>query len=272
VGTTHPEVLMAGFDGLTAVVTGASSGIGLATATRLLAHGAQVAVIDRQPFPGPDAVLSLTADVTDQEAVNRAIRSVISAFGQLDVVINNAGIAAVGSVVDNPDEEWRSVFDVNVLGIVRMMRACLPELQRSQHGAVVNVSSVAATTGLVQRACYSASKGAVLSLTLAMSADLLADRIRVNCVTPGTIDTPWVGRLLAAAADPDQERAALEQRQPMGRLGLAEEVASAIAFLASPESSFITGIALPVDGGMAGLNGPGKTASDGAYEALRTGR
>jgi Enoyl-(Acyl carrier protein) reductase len=104
-----------------------------------------------------------------------------------------------------------------------------------------------------------AEHGAVLSLTLAMSADLLADRIRVNCVTPGTIDTPWVGRLLAAAADPDQERAALEQRQPMGRLGLAEEVASAITFLASPESSFITGIALPVDGGMAGLNGPGKT-------------
>jgi 2-keto-3-deoxy-L-fuconate dehydrogenase len=250
------KVLMADFDGLVTVVTGASSGIGLATATELRHLGAQVAVIDREPFPGSGEVLSLIGDVTDQDSVDEAVRSVLSAFGRLDVVVNNAGIAAVGSVVDNTDQEWRSVFDVNVLGIVRMMRACLPELRRSPHGAVVNVSSVAATAGLVQRACYSASKGAVLSLTLAMSADLLADRVRVNCVTPGTIDTPWIGRLLSAAEDADQERAALEQRQPMGRLGLAEEVASAVAFLASPQSSFITGIALPVDGGMAGVRPP----------------
>lgn len=262
---------MADFDGLVAVVTGGSSGIGLATAARLLDQGAQVAVLDRQPFPGPAAVTALTADVSDQESVDSAIGSVLSAFGRLDVMINNAGVSAVGSVADNTDEEWRSVLDVNVLGIVRTMRACLPALRRSPHGAVVNVSSAAATAGLLQRACYSASKGAVLSLTLAMAADLLADGIRVNCVTPGTIDTPWVGRLLTAAADPGQERAALEERQPMGRLGLADEVAAAIAFLASPQSSFITGVALPVDGGLSGLRG-GHGKSPRADEALQAVR
>jgi len=254
---------MADLDGLVAAVTGASSGIGLATVATLRGRGANVAAIDREPFPHADGTLSLVADVTDQSSVDDAISTSLSTFGRLDIVVNSAGIGAVGSVEDNPDEEWHAVFDVNVLGIVRVVRACLPELRRSPHGTVVNVSSVAATSGLLQRTCYSASKGAVLSLTLAMAADLLAERIRVNCVTPGTIDTPWVGRLLAGAVDPERSRAALEQRQPMGRLGLAEEVASAIAFLASPTSSFVTGIALPVDGGMSGLRA-GSPAANGS--------
>jgi 2-keto-3-deoxy-L-fuconate dehydrogenase len=252
---------MAELDGLVAVVTGASSGIGRATVATLRGRGANVVALDLEPFPDGNGTLSLVADVTDQSSVHDAVSTGLSSFGRLDIVVNSAGVGAVGSLEDNSDEEWHAVFDVNVLGIVRVVRACLPELRRSPHGSVVNVSSAAATAGLPQRTCYSASKGAVLSLTLAMAADFLAEAIRVNCVTPGTIDTPWVGRLLAGAADPEGHRAALEQRQPMGRFGLAEEVASAIAFLASPTSSFVTGIALPVDGGMSGLRGSSLRAS-----------
>jgi 2-keto-3-deoxy-L-fuconate dehydrogenase len=145
------------------------------------------------------------------------------------------------------------VLDINVLGMVRTTRAALPHLRASQHAAIVNTCSIAATAGLPQRALYSASKGAVLALTLAMAADHVREGIRVNCVNPGTADTPWVGRLLDAATDPEAERAALNARQPMGRLVSADEVAAAIAYLAGPASASVTGTSLAVDGGMQGL-------------------
>ncbi|MDX6362066.1 MAG: hypothetical protein QOC85_1069, partial [Streptomyces sp.] len=167
--------------------------------------------------------------------------------------VNNAGIGAQGTVEDNDDEQWHRVLDVNVLGMVRATRAALPRLRESAHAAIVNTCSIAATAGLPQRALYSASKGAVLSLTLAMAADHVREGIRVNCVNPGTVDTPWVGRLLDAAPEPAAERAALEARQPTGRLVSAAEVAGAIAYLASPLSGATTGTALAVDGGMQGL-------------------
>ena len=179
------------------------------------------------------------------------------ALGRLDIVVNNAGIGAAGTVEDNDDAEWHRVLDVNVLGIVRTTRAALPLLRRAARergqAAIVNTCSVAAIAGLPQRALYSATKGAVYSLTLAMAADHVAEGIRVNCVTPGTADTPWVGRLLDAAPDPAAERAALNARQPMGRLVSADEVAAAIAYLASPLAGATTGTALAVDGGMQGL-------------------
>jgi NAD(P)-dependent dehydrogenase (short-subunit alcohol dehydrogenase family) len=140
-----------------------------------------------------------------------------------------------------------------VFGIVRVTRAALPHLRRSSCAAIVNTCSIAATAGLPQRALYSATKGAVLSLTLAMAADHVGEGIRVNCVNPGTADTPWVGRLLAQASDPEAERTALAARQPMGRLVTAAEVAAAILYLASPAAGSTTGTALAVDGGMAGL-------------------
>jgi NAD(P)-dependent dehydrogenase (short-subunit alcohol dehydrogenase family) len=143
------------------------------------------------------------------------------------------------------------VLDVNVVGLVRVTRAALPALRDSAHAAIVNTCSIAATTGLPNRALYGASKGAVLSLTLAMAADLVADGVRVNAVNPGTVDTPWVGRLLDAADDPAAERTALEARQPHGRLVAADEVADAIAYLASPSAGSTTGTWLAVDGGMA---------------------
>ncbi|MFD8212619.1 SDR family NAD(P)-dependent oxidoreductase [Streptomyces sp. NPDC059697] len=245
--------MSADFEGLKALVTGGASGIGRATAELLAARGAQVAVLDLDPSTVEKPLLGFRADVTDDASVRGAVAAAVADLGALDVLINNAGIGAQGTVEDNADDEWHRVLDVNVVGIVRTARAALPHLRESAHAAIVNTCSIAATAGLPQRALYSATKGAVLSLTLAMAADHLREGVRVNCVNPGTADTPWVGRLLDAAADPAAERAALEARQPSGRLVSADEVAGAIAYLASPLSGATTGTALAVDGGMQGL-------------------
>jgi 2-keto-3-deoxy-L-fuconate dehydrogenase len=239
-------------EGLCALVTGGASGIGLATATLMREQGAQVALLD-VASTGPDGFVYERADVTDDEGVQRAVASAIERLGGLDILVNNAGIGAQGGVEDNDDAEWQHVFDVNVFGMVRVTRAALPALRRSRSAAIVNTASIAATAGLPARVLYSATKGAVLSMTLAMAADLIREGIRVNAINPGTADTPWIGRLLDQADDPAAERAALEARQPHGRLVSPDEVAAAVAFLASPASGSTTGTALAVDGGMAGL-------------------
>jgi 2-keto-3-deoxy-L-fuconate dehydrogenase len=241
----------AGLDGLRAIVTGGSSGIGRATARQLREQGADVVVLDRTP--PLDDVNYQVADLADDTTVRRAVSAAIAQLGGLDILVNNAGIGAQGSIETNDDAEWLRVLDVNVLGLVRVTRAALPALRGSGYGAIVNTSSVVATTGVPQRALYSASKGAVLSLTLALAADLIDDGIRVNAVNPGTADTPWVARLLDSADDPAAERAALLARQPHGRLVSADEVAAAIVFLASPASGSTTGTSLAIDGGMASL-------------------
>jgi 2-keto-3-deoxy-L-fuconate dehydrogenase len=196
-------------------------------------------------------VLALRCDVTDTPAVDAAVAAVVKRLGGLDVLVNNAGIGAVGDVSQNDDEEWARVLDVNVTGIARVTRAALPHLRRSPNAAVVNTCSTVAFVGIRQRALYGASKGAVLALTLA--ADHVSDGIRVNAVAPGTADTPWVARLLAAADDPKATAEALRRRQPLGRLVSAEEVAYGIASLASPLAGSTTGTILPIDGGMTGL-------------------
>ena len=239
-------------------MTGGASGIGLATALLLARRGARVAVLDRDLADSGHGLVSVVADVTDDDAVRRAVGEAVVALGdRLDILVNNAGIGAAGTVADNSDEEWHRVLDVNVLGMVRTSRAALWHLRRAAadrgQAAIVNTCSVAALAGLPQRALYSASKGAVYALTLAMAADHVREGIRVNCVAPGTADTPWVGRLLDAAPDPAAERMALNARQPMGRLVSADEVAAAIAYLASPLAGATTGTALAVDGGMSGL-------------------
>ncbi|MFJ4646964.1 SDR family NAD(P)-dependent oxidoreductase [Streptomyces bobili] len=241
------------FEGLTALVTGGASGIGRATAELLAERGATVAVLDLDPTGVGKPLLAHRADVGDDASVRAAVAAAVAELGGLDVLVNNAGIGAQGTVEDNDDAEWHRVLNVNVVGMVRTARAALPHLRASAHPAIVNTCSVAATAGLPQRALYSATKGAVHSLTLAMAADHVREGIRVNCVNPGTADTPWVGRLLDAADDPAAERAALEARQPSGRLVTAAEVAGAIAYLASPLSGATTGTALAVDGGMQGL-------------------
>ncbi|MFD5035473.1 SDR family NAD(P)-dependent oxidoreductase [Streptomyces sp. NPDC058220] len=253
---TAPQVR--DFEGLGALVTGGASGIGAAIATLLLERGARVAVLDRETAGAPAGTLALTADVTDDAAVRAAVDAAAAEFGGLHTVVSNAGVGAIGTVLDNPDEEWRRVLDINVLGMVRTARHALPHLRRSAADrpgcvSITQTCSIAATAGLPQRALYSASKGAILSLTLAMAADHVREGIRVNCVNPGTADTPWVGRLLDQAQDPAAERAALEARQPTGRLVGAGEVAAAVAYLASPAAAAVTGTALAVDGGMQGL-------------------
>jgi len=259
-GSGSPGAAGAGgeFDGLSALVTGGASGIGLATARLLASRGARVAILDRDLADSGRDLVSVKADVTDDDAVRRAVGEAVVALGdRLDILVNNAGIGAAGTVEDNSDEEWHRVLDINVLGMVRTSRAALWHLRRAAadkgQAAIVNTCSVAGVAGLPQRALYSASKGAVYALTLAMAADHVREGIRVNCVTPGTADTPWIGRLLDAAPDPAAERAALEARQPMGRLVSANEVAAGIAYLASPLAGAATGTALAVDGGMSGL-------------------
>jgi 2-keto-3-deoxy-L-fuconate dehydrogenase len=240
-------------DGYRAIVTGGASGIGLATATMLAERGARVACLDLKPGGLPEPLLGFTADVGDDASVRSAVEAVTTAFGGLDILVNNAGIGAQGTIESNTDDEWRHVLDVNVTGVARVTRAALPYLRASPHAAIVNMCSIAATAGLPQRALYSASKGAVLSLTLAMAADHVTEGIRVNCVNPGTTDTPWVRRLLDKAPDPDAELTALQARQPTGRLVTAAEVAAAVAYLAGPQSTATTGTVLAVDGGMHGL-------------------
>ncbi|MCZ9880962.1 SDR family NAD(P)-dependent oxidoreductase [Arthrobacter sp. B2a2-09] len=245
---------MTTWQGKNVLVTGAASGIGLEVSTRLSGLGAKVIRLDRTaPDNAEDTFV--TVDVTDGPATRDAITGALAPLDRLDALINCAGIGAVGGIGDNDDDEWKHVLDVNVIGTVRVSRAALPALTKSPSAAIVNVSSIAAWAGLPQRALYSASKGAVQALTLASAADLVG-RVRVNCVCPGTVDTPWVGRLLDRSADAQEERRRLEARQPMGRLATAGEVAATIIWLASEEASFITGTALAVDGGMAGLRLP----------------
>lgn len=247
---------MGEYSGLVAVVTGGASGIGAAAARLLMDRGARVAIIDRTEPVDASEALFVQGDISDAASVDSAIHTIADAFGGIDVVINNAGVGASGGITENDDDEWRRVLDVNVVGAVRVSRAALPYLKKSGHAVIINTCSTIAFVGVPNRALYSASKGAIASLTLAMAADHVGDGIRVAAVAPGTADTPWVTKILETSADPDRAADALRRRQPSGRLVSADEVAGAIAYLASPRSGSTTGTVLTVDGGMAGVRIP----------------
>jgi NAD(P)-dependent dehydrogenase (short-subunit alcohol dehydrogenase family) len=241
------------FEGLTAIVTGGASGIGNATALLLHSRGAKVAVLDLNIEGLADGLTGFVADVSSRESVDAAIAAVAEWAGGIDILINNAGISAIGTVEENSDAEWSRVFNINVFGVARVSAAAIPWLRKSAHASIVNVCSVAALNGLPSRAVYGSTKGAVLALTFSMATDYVREGIRVNCVSPGTADTPFVSGYLKKAADPIAERAALDARQPIGRMVTPEEIAFSIAYLASPLASSTTGTALDVDGGLTRL-------------------
>jgi len=244
------------FKGLNAVVSGAGSGIGLAVARSLNAQGARVFGLDLSEGDMSEVATWIPCDVGDTSKVRTAFEQIAVHTDTIDILANNAGIGAIGSIEDSTDEEWHRVLNINVVSISRVSSAAMPFLRRSACPSIVNTCSIAATVGLPNRAVYSASKGAVMSLTLAMAADGVKEKIRVNCVNPGTADTPWIGRLLAQASDPVAERNRLQARQPIGRLVSPEEVASAIIYLANPAQASTTGTVLAVDGGVHGLRLP----------------
>jgi NAD(P)-dependent dehydrogenase (short-subunit alcohol dehydrogenase family) len=225
------------------VVTGARGGIGTSITEAFTSAGDDVVGLD----------LLDGFDVTDPSQCATAAADVVAAHGRVDVLCNNAGIAAVGDVVASTPDEWQRVFAVNVFGVANMSRAFLPAL-RSTSGAIVNTCSVVASVGLVERAVYSASKGAVLALTKAMAADEVAcgSGVRVNCVSPGTVWSPWVERLTGATSDPAATVEAMRKRQPLGRMVSTEEVATAIVYLAAP-TTFTTGADFLLDGGITGV-------------------
>ncbi len=224
------------------VVTGSSGGIGSAIVARFTAAGERVVGLD----------LVDGVDVTRPDDCAAAAGRIVAEHGRIDVLCNNAGVGAVGDVVSSTPADWERVFAVNVFGVANMSRAVLPVMRAAGRGAVVNTCSVVASVGLVDRAVYSASKGAVLALTRAMAVDEVGYGIRVNCVSPGTVSSPWVQRTVAAQPDPDGALEALRKRQPLGRMVTCEEVAAAVAYLADDET-FTTGADFLLDGGITGV-------------------
>jgi NAD(P)-dependent dehydrogenase (short-subunit alcohol dehydrogenase family) len=246
--------------GKVAIITGAGSGIGRATTLLFLREGASVVAAcyergdsealteDARDLTG--VLATVAADVTRDSDAQSLARAAVDRFGGLDILVNNAGIAFSGLVTETSEEQWDGVLNVNLKGMFLCSKYAVPEMLKRRGGSIVNVASINAIRGNQRLVAYSASKGGVVGVTLAMALDYAADHIRVNCVCPAAIEgTRMMQRSLDAAENPDQVRRYLLAKHPIGRCGRPEEVAYAILFLASDEASFITGVILPIDGG-----------------------
>jgi NAD(P)-dependent dehydrogenase (short-subunit alcohol dehydrogenase family) len=237
------------FEGQTVVVTGAASGIGFEMARGFLAEGATVFAADLDPAGAPEGAQQIRVDVADASSVEAMIGAA-AASGRLDVVCNNAGIGSTSDAISCEVEEWDRVFGVNARGVFLGTKFALPHMLAAGRGAIVNTASVAGMVGLRDRAAYCASKGAVIAFTRQVAIQYAGTGVRCNCICPGTVDSPWVGRLLDEAEDPTAARASLTARQPVGRLGSPQEVAQAALYLASDDAAFVTGSSLVIDGGL----------------------
>ena len=246
--------------GKRAIVTGAGSGIGRAIAIRLAAEGARVVVSDVDGEAteavaaeiggaGGKALVQKT-DVTDAADVEALVELTVTRWGGLDVMVNNAGVGVAGTANTTTEEEYERVMDVCVRGTFLGMKHAIPAIRDSGGGSVVNMSSVAALVGIVDRAVYSAAKGAIFSLTRASAIDHVGEGVRVNCIAPGTVDTPWIARITSGYDDPEEARANMQARQPHGRFVQPEEIAAMAAYLAADESASVIGACMVVDGGV----------------------
>lgn len=238
------------------IVTGGASGIGLATAALFARHGAVVAIADAdaQAAAGaaqrlPGQVRAFGCDVSRSDQVAAMVAQVLAAWERIDVLVNNAGFGFTGTVTSIAEDDWDRLMAVNVKGVFLCSKHVVPVMRRQGGGVIVNTTSYTAVSAIANRAAYVASKGAVSALTRAMALDHAADNIRVNAVAPGTIDSPYLDRILRRADDPVGLRQQYEARAAMRRMGQPEEVAEAILFLASGRSRFATGSVLTVDGG-----------------------
>ncbi len=239
------------------IVTGAGNGIGRAIALRLASEGARVVLADvnEEDARGVadeigDGTLVQKADVTQDGDVEALVGRAVSEWGGLDVMVNNAGVGVAGTAVTTTEEEYDRVMDVCVRGTFLGMKHAIPAIKDAGGGSVINMSSVAALVGLVDRAIYSAAKGAIYSMTRASAIDHVGEGVRVNCIAPGTVDTPWVQRITSGYDDPEEARANMRARQPHGRLVTPEEIAAMAAYLAADESASVIGACMVVDGGV----------------------
>lgn len=240
-----------GLEGRVALVTGAATGIGYATAERLMEEGAKVvaAVADADQQSSAAGFDTLVLDVRLEADWDRALAHTEREHGGLDILVNNAGIHRPGTAVDTTRELWDEVMAVNLWGTFLGSKKAIPVMRQRGGGVIVNLSSINALTGVPGAAAYSASKGGVRSLTMALAMEHVSDNIRVNCVCPGAVETPIIDAIVSRAPDPNAMRAAMAAKHPIGRMARASEVASVIAFLASDDASFMTGLSVPVDGG-----------------------
>ena len=244
-------------EGKRAIVTGAGAGIGRAIAIRLSSEGARVALadLDEQAAEGvageiEGKTLVRQTNVTRAAEVEALVGGVLEEWGGLDVMVNNAGIGVAGTTLETGEDDWYRVMDVNLKGTFLGMKYAIPAIRESGGGSVINISSIAALVGIPDRAAYSAAKGGILALTRAAAIDHVEEGVRVNCIAPGTVDTPWISRITAGYDDPEEARARMQARQPHGRFVTPEEIAAMAAYLASDESASVVGACMIVDGGM----------------------
>ena len=239
------------------IVTGAGSGIGRAIALRFAAEGARVIISDvdeeaatRVAAEAGGETLVRKTDVTSTSEVETLVQTSVEEWGGLDVMVNNAGIGVAGTTTVTTEEDYERVMDVCLRGTFLGMKHAIPAIRDSEGGSVINMSSVAALVGIADRAVYSAAKGAILAITRAAAIDHVEEGVRVNCIAPGTVDTPWIGRITAGYDDPEEARRNMQARQPHGRLVTPEEIAAMAAYLASDESASVIGACMIVDGGL----------------------